>query len=401
MITLDCVRPDFLGCYGNTRVSTPNMDRLATQGLCCEQTITQSPCTWVSHAGIFTGFYPPVHGLRAPLDRLSEPVTTLAEVLSEAGFQTAGFPANDLVGSRTGLNRGFDLYFEDYPEDRGNGLTANRRNTWSGILNKAETWIKTRHQRFFAWFHYLDTHHLPECDLPPYYRLNFNPDWQFYEGKISYADEAAVGRILSLLERCGLTRETLIILFGDHGEDLGGDGLPRHNGELTDSVLRVPLIIAGAGGGAPVSRVTRQTRTVDILPTALGLLGVSSPPGLDGNDLLQDSSLTDPLDPQSSLAYAENFPLGLETVRSQEWKFVRGNQGKALFHLSNDPAEQQNVLDMNPLTGDFFEKQMEAITRRSQFVKSVTPPEAGKEHRETTPEAYQRTMETLQGLGYL
>ena len=114
IITLDCVRPDFLGCYGCQRVRTPTLDRLAAKGAVFELALSQAPNTWVSHAGIMTGLYPPRHGLRSPYDQLSPAVTTLASLLADHGYCSAGFPGNDLVGSRAGFHRGFDLYFEQY-----------------------------------------------------------------------------------------------------------------------------------------------------------------------------------------------------------------------------------------------------------------------------------------------
>ena len=74
LITLDCVRPDFLGCYGCQDVETPTLDRLAAGGVVFEQAVTQAPNTWVSHAGLFTGLYPPLHGLRTPYDRIDPEV---------------------------------------------------------------------------------------------------------------------------------------------------------------------------------------------------------------------------------------------------------------------------------------------------------------------------------------
>ena len=114
LITLDCVRPDFLGCYGCQDVHTPSLDRMAARGVVFEQAITQAPNTWVSHAGILTGCYPPQHGLRTPYDCMVPGIPTLASILSSAGYRTAGFPGNDLAGSRMGFGAGFDLFFDGY-----------------------------------------------------------------------------------------------------------------------------------------------------------------------------------------------------------------------------------------------------------------------------------------------
>ncbi|MBI5186085.1 MAG: sulfatase [Nitrospinae bacterium] len=405
MITLDCVRPDFLGCYGNPRVSTPNIDRLASRGMVFEQAISQAPCTWVSHGGIFTGTYPPVHGLRAPFDSISGEVQTLAEVLSGHGFNSAGFPANSLVGSSTGLHRGFDLYFEDFQGLGESGTTANRRNPWSRTMKEAGDWLEKQKGRFFLWLHYLDTHHLPELDLPEYYKKEFNRNWQFYEGKISYADHECVGKILYMLEQLGFSGNTLVVIFSDHGEDLMDDGCPRHNGHLADSVLRVPLIFASPGGKESPMRFSRQARSADIMPSVLGLLGVPPSPSMemDGKDLFEKTGNALPFHQDSNLAYAENMVHGLAALRSGEWKFVKGNSETALYHLSADPRETRNALAGNPLTGNFFEYELERISRGRPAAPLAYA--AGRhwtmERDRTGHEEYAETLAALKSLGYM
>ncbi len=403
MVTLDCVRPDFLGCYGNQRVHTPNIDRIAAHGTVFEEAISQAPCTWVSHAGIFTGTYPPVHDLRTPFDTLSQRVSTLAEILSDSGFATAGFPANDLVGSRTGLHRGFNFYYENYSGESASALSANRKNPWPQVMEAAEEWIKARETRFFSWFHYMDTHHLQECDyLPEYYRTNFNRDWQFYEGKISYADDECVGRILSLLDRYGFRDNTLLVIFADHGEELNEDGHPRHNGGLSDSVLRVPLIFSCTRERGLPGRVSMQARTVDIMPTVLQLLGIfpKMEVKMDGKSLFENQSQNMLFEEGCFLAYAENLPADLAAIRSKEWKFVKGCSGDSLFHLPSDPKETRNVLDKNPLTGKFYEEKLKKTGQRpSGFFHPM--PAGAQDNSTANAEQQEETVRLLMSLGYM
>lgn len=403
MITLDCVRPDFLGCYGNNKVSTPNIDRLASHGMVFEQAISQAPCTWVSHGGIFTGTYPPCHGLRTPFDSLCTGVPTLAEILSNSGFSTAGFPANSLVGSRTGLNRGFDLYCEDFLGLDESGVSANGRNPWANIMKEAGTWLEKQNGRFFLWLHYLDTHHLPELELPEYYRKEFDQNWQFYEGKISYADQVCVGKILYLLEQSEFSRNTLVVIFSDHGEDLMEDGCPRHNGHLSDGVLRIPLIFSCDRDKGNSMRFPGQVRSADIMPSVLHLLGIPSSLGMDGKNLFEIPGESPLFHQDSNLAYAENLALGLAALRSEEWKFVKGDSERALFHLTVDPKETRNVLAENPLTAKFFEKELERILRRRRDATFIPAVEGNETTRPNQPgrEEYAETLTALKSLGYM
>ncbi len=375
IITLDCVRPDFLGCYGCRQVRTPTLDRMASRGVVFEQALTQAPNTWVSHAGILTGLYPPRHGLRSPYDRIDPAVPTLASLLARHGFGCAGFPGNDLVGSRMGFAAGFDLFFERYRLEGGagegeGGKTANNRNRWGEMLEAADQWLGRVRDRVFLWFHYLDTHHLPECDLPDLYRWGGDPLWQFYEGKISYADERCLRAVIELLQRHGRYEDTLVVVLSDHGEELAPGRPPVHNGRLSEAVLRVPLVIFGEGSPWRGHRASELVRTVDLVPTLLALLlghpaggmaeeggeGFSGRPlplpGLDAGGRAGEGGET---------AYAENEPLGLFCLRATEWKLTVGPEGEGLYHLRSDPGEDCNLLDRHPSTARFLREELRRI----------------------------------------
>ncbi|MEW6442755.1 MAG: sulfatase [bacterium] len=400
LITLDCVRPDFLGCYGCQTARTPNLDRLAARGIVYEQALTQAPNTWVSHAGILTGLYPHLHGVRSPYDRLHPHVPTMASLLAELGYRTAGFPGNDLVGSRAGFHEGFDLFHEEYrlpyPADPapGGGITANNRNEWGEVLRAAERWLTAGRDPFFIWFHYLDTHHLPEYDLPDYFRFTREPLWQYYEGKISYADHRCIGGVLDLLRRCSVYEQTLLIVLSDHGEELHAGLPPSHNGGLTEGVLRVPLILFRERMPESGTRVGSLVRTVDLAPSVVRLLsGADTDRGPGGPRRPVFSGACLPLCPGArgsglagagvgagELAYAENEPLGIFCLRSEEWKYLVTPEGEALFHLPSDRLEQSNTVLRHPQTAAYFRREMHALGARGP---SATRTPAERDEEET------------------
>jgi len=415
LITLDCVRPDFLGCYGCRAVRTPNLDRMAARGVVFDQAVSQAPNTWVSHACILTGCYPPVHGLRGPCDAILDDVPTLAEILNGRGYATAGFPGNDLVGSRMGFGRGFDLFFEGYLEGtcavagaagggpglRGDGaapapaparITANNRNPWPEVTAAAGRWLSRQKGPVFLWFHYLDTHHLPDLARPEYCRFSRDPQWQFYEGKISFADQRCVGGVLEMLQRHDRYDGALIVVLSDHGEGLWPGRTPVHNGELTEDVLRVPLIVFGERLPARGVRVGSLVRTVDLAPTLAVRLGgggeerfsgVPLPlPGMPGAGLLEG-----PLNVRS--AYAENEPAELACIRTEEWKYLLRGGRPCLFHVPTDAGQQANLADRHPETAAGLGRELERV--RSQ----------GTARRRTAARDEQETRRLLRSLGYV
>src|SRR6516162_6056766 len=111
LITVDTLRADHLGCYGNSSVATPAMDSLARDGVLFAKAISQVPLTGPSHAAILTGTYPMWNGFRGWLDRgLRADVPTVAEVFKAHSYTTAAFVSAFVLDSMWGLSRGFDAY---------------------------------------------------------------------------------------------------------------------------------------------------------------------------------------------------------------------------------------------------------------------------------------------------
>ncbi|MFQ6031790.1 MAG: sulfatase-like hydrolase/transferase, partial [Candidatus Zixiibacteriota bacterium] len=113
--TLDTTRADHIGCYGYPKISTPNIDFLADEGILFQNATSQAPLTLPSHASIFTGSYPLFHGVR---DNggfyLEEDKVTLAEILQKEGWTTAAFIGAFVLDSRWGINQGFDYYYDNF-----------------------------------------------------------------------------------------------------------------------------------------------------------------------------------------------------------------------------------------------------------------------------------------------
>lgn len=328
MVTLDCVRPDHLGCYGYRGVDTPNLDWFAEKGVVFEQAICQAPNTWVSHASVFTGCNPYSHGMRTPWSTISTSCPTLAEYLSECGYATAGFPAHTLLGPAQGYARGFDLYDLDkndflHEVSHRDGLFA--RN-WSRTWSKAASWVRQQPEPVFVWLHYMGTHWEPpeNLSLPPVYRRKYSSFGQFHDGKISRADEICIGALRSLLREKGTLEDSLVVVFSDHGDYLPAlvEGNKGHDRELHDEVMRTALIMYSPRHLPRGCRVGRQVRQVDILPSVLDIAGVQVPGNGDGISLLQHCTKPEEAPDATQYAYVENCGHHWFGVRTERWKLV-------------------------------------------------------------------------------
>ncbi|MGB8959807.1 MAG: sulfatase, partial [Candidatus Aminicenantales bacterium] len=268
LITLDTTRADHLGCYGFAQAATPNLDRLAGEGIRFARVYAPAPLTLPSHASIMTGLYPATHGVRNNGHELVSKWKTLAEVLKGRGFTTAAFVSSFSVDSRFGIGRGFDVY-DDTFEVQAPLKGANAERRAGDTFARFSRWLDGHAQdRFFAWVHYYDPH-LP-YDPPSPYREG-SPG-RPYDGEIAYMDHY-VGAILEALEAKGLRDKTLIVVAGDHGEGLGDKAETGHGIFLYEETMRVPLIINGRKAFPRPRVVEGAVRLVDVAPTILETLG--------------------------------------------------------------------------------------------------------------------------------
>jgi len=354
VVTLDCVRPDHLGCYGYRGVDTPNIDRMAQEGTVFEQAIAQAPNTWVSHACIFTGCNPYKHGVRTPFTRLSSHVTTLAEALSQYGFATAAFPAHTLVGPGLGFDRGFDFFDLDASELMQNSEVNGNKfyRSWDAIWASVSAWTIQQSGRFFVWVHYMGTHELPIelLPLPVNFRKQYSSMGQYYDGKISWADKECVGIILSFLEEAGLAAGSILVVLSDHGDALVGGpdpfGRPVHNAELTDDVMRIPLVIQAPSHLPANMHVATQVRSIDIMPTLLDLADVPIPESVEGQSLVPYCKGSTQMmhGSTTSYAYIENVPRHWLGIRTSDWKLILTDE--PLPAAQTPPAVPESTIDV-------------------------------------------------------
>ncbi len=386
LITLDTTRADYLGCYGQPDNPTPNIDRLAAGGTRFADCTTAAPSTLPAHATILTALYPFVHGVRHNVGyRLAEANTTLAEVLSHAGYRTAAYVSAFVVNRDTGLDQGFQTYDD---VGRRHERPANE------VCDRAIEWLRQPvDQKFFLWLHLFDPHF--PYEPPPRFRTRFtNP----YLGEVAFVDEQ-VGRVLAELRRLDLDGRTLVVLTADHGEGLGQHGEETHIYYVYDTTMAVPLILH-CPQRIPAGRVmSGPVRGVDIAPTILDFLNIDPASALpDSQGISLTSRIANRAAEVDLPAYGETLggqimlgTAALRCLRTGYWKYIHAPRPE-LYDLRTDPGETKNRAAAEPAR---------AAAMRAQLRKLIadSPPPVSPDDALVQPDL--AVLERLQSLGYL
>src|SRR6185295_19211933 len=255
LITVDTLRADHLGAYGDAQALTPVIDGLAARGARFAQVIAPAPLTLPSHASIFTATTPFTHGVRDNAGFVLGPaLPTLAERFRAAGYSTAAFVSGYPLHRRFGLARGFDQYDDRLTRggDRARPAAVERRA--DETIAAVETWLGRPapgpRRPMFLWVHLFDPHAPYEAPEP--YRTRFGE--RPYDGEVAFVD-AQIGALLQRVTQARPDRASVVAVTSDHGEGLGEHGEPTHGLFVYDSTIRVPLVLAGPG--VPAGRVIR------------------------------------------------------------------------------------------------------------------------------------------------
>jgi arylsulfatase A-like enzyme/Flp pilus assembly protein TadD len=342
LITLDTTRADHLGCYGDASAATPNLDAFSKEAVRFDQAMAAVPTTLASHSTMFTGEYPPVHGVRYNgMFTLGDASVTIAERFRDAGFKTGAVPAAYPVFAKSGLAQGFDTYRDIFSEPGADQLpSAAERKAEAVTRLGLETIRAAGKKRFFVWLHYYDAHYPYEPPFPFSSRFREHP----YDGEIAYVD-AQLGVLFAALRAEGLWDRIVVIVAGDHGEGLYEHGERMHAQLAYQTTLRVPLLVK-APGAKPGIVVAEPVSLADIAPTILDLAGLPIPAGLDGTSLREALRGREPARRAlyfETLAGSLSFGWSpIEGVRRGKWKLIRSSDPE-LFDLDSDPAETNNL----------------------------------------------------------
>jgi arylsulfatase A-like enzyme len=422
LLSLDTLRADHLGCYGYPRGTSPHLDAVAAAGVLFEDVTSPSPWTLPAHASLLTGLYPSEHGVKEELMRLPPARPTLAERLAEAGYATRAIVNAHYVSARYGFGRGFEgfRYVSEWAGRRG----VDRRvvNRAGPITDLALEWLSAPRERpFFLFLHYYTTH-TPYAPAPAARERFVGPYAGAVRGEtdelarlreegalLSEADlrhlrdlydaeifelDAELSRLFAYLERSALARRTLVVVTSDHGEEFSDHGSLLHGRTHFQEVIRVPLLLHGAGLPAG-RRVAAPVSLVDVTPTLLAAAGLPAPEDLPGLDLALYWGETRRA-PRERWLFAEadrHNAAGLDVLRtvrrgSEKLTLDRASGRLAFYDLARDPGEREDLSARDP-------------ARVAALREHLPAPRAPASPPEALPPLSEEEREGLRALGYL
>ena len=400
LVTFDALRADHLGAYGYPRPTSPVIDALARESVVFTRSVSQAPSTLASIPSLHTSKF--ARADRLLDDGVLRPAEhTLAEMLHESGYTTMAVIAHSYASCHWGSCAGFEASDDQFRAPEAAPTTRMR----------VERMLRAKAQEpFFLWVHTRQPHEPydpPESAYRAFYDGN-SDDLSFYSPEVRNLElreaiehlaahyqqtrgeptqltaisgrryhatptilrqlqamyDASIaeidrqfGILLEGLREQGLLERTVIILSADHGEGMGELRILDHN-IVIQGVIHTPLILHVPG--AEPGRIDHPVMNVDILPTALRVLGLPAPDSakIRGRDLFAPR-------PPDYFQYSEG---SLRAVVRGHFKLIGeepssydGAHPDRLFDLSRDPLETRDVASLHPEIAGDLRKILEGI----------------------------------------
>lgn len=369
LIVVDTLAANFIGAYHRPRQDnyvspSPNIDRISSQAVTFLNAYSSSSWTKPAVASIFTGLYPSEHGVTSIKADLTANFETLPEMLKRQGYKSAGFVSHDFISPSTGYAQGFDQYkLVNLAQHVHRSVTSDQ------ISDLAINFLNNESKdKFFLFLHYFDPHfnyfHHAEFSRTSEYRGKLSSGFEMrqllkmlgqlqpqdidylkglYEEEIAYTD-FHIGRVLELLEKRRLDKNTILIITADHGEEFLEHGSLGHTRSLFQELIHVPLIVAWPSYYS-TQQVSENVSTLDIAPTILDILGVTPSKKLSGQSL---STLLRGGKESSRVVYSE-VDYNTESIKAfkisaiidgQKAIFDKSKKQYEFFDLASDPQEK-------------------------------------------------------------
>jgi len=405
---LDSLRKDHLGCYGNSWVKTPNIDRLAKESVLFENAYAEGLPTIPVRTELFTG--QDTLAFR-PWQPLTKEDITISEILQEHEYTSALIASTyHLFKPDMNFHRGFDVFrwirgkegdchvsgslhqnIDEYMKPAMKGTNVERmlrqylKNTESfekeedyfmpQVVQESMKWLERNHKEknIFLWMDSFDPHE-PWDPPSPFDRMYTDPgykgpklihpkygkvDWMtkdeltyvkgLYAGEVSFVDKW-VGLLLEKIKQLGLYDNSLIVILADHGHPHGDHGsIMKTSDNLYSELIEIPLLVRHPRGLYAGKRVDALLQMPDILPTILEIMGLSTE-----TQIMHGRSFWPIVKGKKEkirnwivTGYHESIH---RCIRDKEWSFILRPEGdkNELYNLKDDPKEKNNLIDKHP-----------------------------------------------------
>ena len=442
LVSIDTLRPDHVGCYGYGEDTTPRLDELARAGILFRHVVAQAPYTLPSHATLFSGQFPSVHGVQTgsqALSSLRSPL--LARELDARGYATMAVTGGGYVVPRWGFDKGMDRFLvKDALRHANRKFFAELLGESSDLAESSATagprpepgvrwlgeWLRGHEDQPFLLF--LHTFEVHDYDPPPegvtctkqgcpaprvdvnLYRMHPRKGpvpvpiteaerahvVHRYDDALRHID-GVLGEVLDQLEALGLDERTIVAVTSDHGEEMFERGFLQHGKSVYEEVARIPMIVRIPGQRPRV--VETPTMQADLAPILFRALGIPPDARMQGVDVLENPSperLTwTEIHDKFACRYTLRDPNGLKILHGPpaEVSFPSPVEWE-LYDLVRDPHERKNLAGERPedlaRLRATLERMRAALEVRQHALGSVTD----------AAEMDEATRRELEDLGY-
>lgn len=402
LISIDTLRSDHMSVYGYSKKTTPHIDKLSQNATIYTNFYTSSPSTYPSIASFMTGRSPfenkvyynggfPINDTLVGIKKIPNEAITLAENFQANGYKTAAFHTNYVLRPEfTGLNRGFAIY---------EGLDGwDSKNEYSQFVNRSITWLEDNSEdNFFLWIHLMDPHlpYMPDdkflctfnkkycgvisktgvtslenerkqiegCQVANLSDETIQLYQTLYDGAIATSDEF-VGNIKKILEKKGIDDNTIIVIYGDHGESFSHDYYFKHERSLYESTLKIPLIVYNPK--MPKNIIDSRMQNHQIFQTLLKDSGIPY-------RITDKRFVNEPL-------YAINMTMSKYAVIENNYKFILSATeelckykgfDQELYNITNDPDEEKNLIMIEPERANALRTKLLAYLKKYNLPQSI------------------------------
>ena len=391
LVTINSLRADHTSCLGYHRSTTVNFDSFAKKNALFTNAFASSSWQMPSTGSIFTSLFSDSHGATHINKSMNQEVKTMAEILGENGYYTAGFCCNPRLSSTHGFAQGFDFY-DDYSVSMilssmnfnpAENFDINKLRTNDLVNDAVIRWLgNSKQEQVFLFVHYYDNHwdYLPPAPYDTLYNPNYNGSLDgteiareplysnrpsdddvnhmiaLYDGEIRQTDQD-LEDLLEYFRKSGKFEDYLIIVMGDHGEQFYEHGHTSHHG-LFDELLHVPLAIS-VPDFREAQKLDSLVSGVDVLPTILDWLEIEVPEGCQGRSLLP--LIKGEKESVREFIYADYTGGAVPdvfTVRGERFKYLWEGNKIFAYDLLNDPVEYNKIYE-----SDFSEQMREGFKK--------------------------------------